>query len=65
MRLPNDAQCAAIMQEILDDPHDFTDWEREFAAFNAKRQGFTDAQKQSIARMVEKYDFDVMKGYPK
>lgn len=63
MILPNHEQCKLIIQEMNDDPDQFTDWEQEFAASNAKRDFFTDRQREIIHSFCYKYDFECMKGH--
>lgn len=55
MILPNDQRCAEVLKELDGDPA-LTAWEWDFITSNLRRVKFTDAQKEAIARLVEKYD---------
>ena len=55
MILPSDDECRSVIEALSDEPS-LTEWEQEFVESNIDRHSFTPAQKESIARMMEKYD---------
>ena len=55
MRLPNDDQCIRVITELDGDP-ELTQWEADFIASNRGRTVFSSAQKEVIARLLEKYE---------
>jgi len=55
MIIPNDARCAEVIELLKDDPA-LSTWEREFIGSNLGRLHFSDAQKQVIFRLIEKYE---------
>ena len=57
MILPSQEKCVRIVAELDGDP-ELTQWEADFLASNRKRETFTDAQREVLARMMEKYDVD-------
>lgn len=57
MILPKNAQCIRVLAELKDDAA-LTEWEYEFITSNLHRTEFTDAQRDVIAKLMEKYDFD-------
>lgn len=63
MRIPNDPLCVLMVKEILTTPNAFNDWLVGFANSNEHREFFTDAQKESLQRAANEYDFDCLKGY--
>ena len=56
---PTDDQCVRFLRALDDiDKHKVeveTDWEAGFIDSNLDREEFTDAQKEVIGRMIEKY----------
>jgi len=57
MVLPDQAKCQRVVAELDGDPA-LTQWEADFLASNRQRSTFTDAQREVIARLVEKYECD-------
>lgn len=55
MILPSQKECAHVIEE-LDGSPDLTEWELRFCASNRGRVEFTDAQREVVARLQEKYD---------
>lgn len=55
MILPNSEECRRVLSELEGDPA-LTDWEAEFIESNAERWEFTDAQREVVAGLLEKYD---------
>lgn len=55
MILPKDDQCRRVLDALADDSA-LTQWEWDFIDSNRGRQTFTDAQREVIGRMMEKYD---------
>lgn len=55
MILPTDERCAEIVKELDGDPA-LTTWELLFIKSNIGRTKFTDAQKEVIIRLEEKYE---------
>lgn len=55
MILPKDDMCMRVVRELKDEPT-LTEWEYEFVTSNQNRTEFTDKQRESIARLMEKYD---------
>ncbi len=43
------------MQELENEPN-LSEWEHDFVTSNLERTEFTDKQKESIARLMEKFD---------
>lgn len=63
MILPNHAQCALIVAEILADSKQFSSYMVEWATSNEERSFFTDKQRELVHRWCQEYEFDCMKGY--
>lgn len=57
MILPTDEDCRRVIAELADDPG-LTEWESEFIESNLDRVHFTDAQKEVVWRMMEKFELD-------
>ncbi len=55
MILPDQAKCRRVIQELDGDPA-LTQWEADFIASNRTRTVFTDAQRQVIASLNDKYE---------
>lgn len=55
MILPSDAKCREVMESLADE-RSLTAWERDFIESNLERQTFSDPQKESVAKLMEKYD---------
>ncbi len=55
MILPKDEECRRVMTE-LDGCPDCTPWELEFIRSNVNREVFTAAQKEVVAKLLDKYD---------
>lgn len=55
MILPKDEECVRVLKELESDPA-LTQWESDFIDSNRWRDRFTDAQREVIARLLEKYD---------
>lgn len=55
MILPDNAKCREVIDALKDEPA-LTHWERDFIESNLDRQTFSDKQRESIARLMEKYD---------
>lgn len=55
MILPNDEECRRVLSELEDEPS-LSQWESEFIDSNCERWSFTDAQKEVITRLLEKYE---------
>lgn len=55
MILPKDEECQRVMAE-LDGCPDCTAWELEFIKSNINRTIFTSAQKEVVAKLLQKYD---------
>jgi hypothetical protein len=55
MTLPSNETCARVIRELDGDPS-LTKWEDEFVRSNKGRTEFSTAQKDVIARLLEKYE---------
>lgn len=55
MILPTDAACREFLDEIDGDP-ELTEFETRFIESNRDRTTFTPLQRESIARMMDKYE---------
>lgn len=55
MTLPKNDTCVRVLKELENDPA-LTQWESDFIDSNRYRTEFTDAQREVIARFMEKYD---------
>ncbi len=55
MILPTQEQCRRVVEELDGDPA-LTQWEADFLASNRTRTFFTDAQRDVIAKLLDKYD---------
>jgi hypothetical protein len=57
MILPTDDECRRVL-DLLEDEPTLTDWEFDFVASNTWRKEFTGPQRETVARLKEKYDCD-------
>lgn len=57
LHFPKSDQCRRILDELEGDPA-LTEWEYNFIESNKCRTEFTDAQREAIGRMMEKYEVD-------
>lgn len=55
MILPKDDRCIEVLKELDGDPS-LTAWELNFIKSNRDRTKFTDAQKEVIAKLDDKYE---------
>ena len=55
MILPKNETCIRVIDELKDDAA-LTEWEYEFITSNLHRREFTDAQRDVIAKLMDKYD---------
>ncbi len=55
MTLPKQDECARVIRELDGDPA-LTQWEADFIASNRTRTVFTDPQRESVAKLLDKYD---------
>lgn len=55
MKLPSQERCAQVVKDLDGDPA-LTQWEADFIASNRDRTIFTDPQRESIAKLEEKYE---------
>jgi len=55
MTLPSTETCIRVLKELEDDPA-LTQWEADFIDSNRYRTSFSDAQREVIARFMEKYE---------
>lgn len=55
MTLPKNDTCVRVLKELENDPA-LTQWESDFIDSNRHRTEFTDAQRDVIARFMEKYE---------
>lgn len=55
MIIPNNYRCKEVIEVLADEPS-LTDWESNFVHSNLKREEFTDAQREVIANLMDKYD---------
>ena len=54
MILPTDDLCRRVIDQLAEEPN-LNEWESEFVASNMRRQEFTDKQKLSISKLMDKY----------
>ena len=57
--LPSNEDCRAFLNALDEAATDISDWEAQFIESNTDREFFTDPQKQSIAKMMTKYEDEV------
>lgn len=55
MILPKDERCIEVVRALDGDPS-LTPWELNFLKSNRDRTKFTDAQKEVIAKLEDKYE---------
>ena len=56
MILPSQKECTRVLKELDGDPA-LTQWEADFIASNRNRRfAFTDAQREVIAKLIDKYE---------
>lgn len=55
MILPNNDTCRRVIDDLKDEPN-LTEWEYEFITSNLNRTEFTERQRESISRLMEKYE---------
>ena len=55
MTLPNNETCVRVLKELHDDPA-LTEWESDFIDSNLYRSDFSSAQKEVIAKFMQKYE---------
>lgn len=53
--LPTNDQCKRVIDLLQNDPA-LTEWEEEFVDSNRGRSEFSDKQKESVKRLMEKYE---------
>jgi hypothetical protein len=57
MIIPSNDVCVAVIDQMLTEGFDLTEWEESFCESNCARKEFTDRQKEIIAKFMDKYDF--------
>jgi hypothetical protein len=57
MVLPTDDECRRVI-EALDGEPNLTEWEYEFVQSNLGRRSFSATQKESVARLMEKFEVE-------
>lgn len=57
MTLPTHDQCRRVIEALRDEPA-LTEWEHSFVTSNEHRTTFTDAQREAVVRLMEKYEID-------
>ncbi len=55
MTLPSHERCAQVVKELDGDP-ELSQWEADFIASNRARTVFTDKQRETIGRLLDKFE---------
>lgn len=55
MILPDDEECVRVIKGLINDPG-LSEWEDQFVESNLYRKTFSDAQREIVATLAEKFE---------